>query len=168
VANVVGWLQPTTAVDAPPLLGAGDAVSIRHNASADQIVVVAPGDGRRTTLQPSGEVSFAGTEALGVYTVEQSAQGKPLGDPEYFAVNLFSREESDIAPRPNLAFTGTEGTPADINVERPLEIWPWVLLASLILLSVEWWLYNRAGLPRLRFLLRPRPKASGRADADRA
>src|SRR5919204_3383025 len=45
VANLVGWLQPSTAVDAPPLLGAGDPISIRPAPSADEITITAPGDG---------------------------------------------------------------------------------------------------------------------------
>ena len=152
VANLVGWLQPPSAVDAPPLLGAGDPISIRANPSADEITVTAPGEGgsgRRTTLKPSAQMSFAGTDELGVYTVQQTAKGKPLGDPEQFAVNLFSREESDITPHTDLAFTGTGQPPATGQLERPLEIWPWVLLASLVILSIEWWFYNRAGRLKL-------------------
>jgi Ca-activated chloride channel homolog len=142
-ANLVGWLQPSTAVDAPPLLGAGDPISIRPAQEADEITVTAPGNGARTTLKPSAQVSFAGTDELGVYEVRQSAKGKPVGQADEFAVNLFSREESDITPHPDLALAGTgAATPAG-QVRRPLEIWPWVLLASLLLLSVEWWFYNR-------------------------
>jgi hypothetical protein len=159
VANLVGWLQPSTSVDAPPEMGAGDPISIRPRPQAEEIVVVAPGDGgegERTTLQGSGQVSFAGTEELGVYTVEQRAGGQPLGEPERFAVNLFSREESDIAPRPDLAFTGVEGSETAVPAQRPLEIWPWVLLASLLLLSVEWWFYHRAGRVSFRWPFRRR------------
>ncbi len=158
LANLIEWLQPSTSVDAPPTLGAGDPISIRPLPEADAIVVASPGTGanRTTTLQPSGTVSFAGTDALGIYTVQQMSKGKPLSEPEQFSVNLFSREESDITPRPNLIFTGTEASPSPGTATRPLEIWPWVLLASLLLLAVEWWLYNRAGLPRLRRMARPK------------
>lgn len=160
--NLVEWLQPTASVQAPPNLAAGDPVSIQPMPQADEIVVTTPagsegGQGKQTVLKPSGQVSFAGTDALGVYSVQQNAKGKPLGPPEQFAVNLFSREESNITPRPDLPFTGSQGTQAAAQTERPLEVWPWVLLASLVLLSVEWWFYNRAGgvrfrlrLPRLR------------------
>ncbi|MEO8285546.1 MAG: VWA domain-containing protein [Chloroflexota bacterium] len=149
-ANLVEWLQPSTSIDVPPVLSAGDPISIRPLPEADEIIVTPPGSGARsTTLQPSSEVSFAGTDSLGVYTVQQFANGNPLADPEQFAVNLFSRDESDITPRPDLAFTGTGPTePVGQQAERPLEIWPYVLLASLLLLAVEWWFYNRAG--RLR------------------
>jgi hypothetical protein len=155
ISNLVEWLQPPTSVDVPPQLSAGDPVSIRPLPEADQIVVTSPdAAGTSTTLKPSGQVSFAGTDALGVYTVRQMANGKPLGDPEHFAVNLFSRDESNIAPRPDLALTGTgPAGPSAAQAARPLEIWPWLLLASLAILAAEWWFYNRAGrlrLPRLQ------------------
>lgn len=151
MANLLEWLQPSTAVDAPALLLPGDPISIRALPEADEIRVTPPGEGaRQTTLQPSSSLSFAGTEALGVYTVGQYAKGQPLGNAEQFAVNLFSREESSITPRPDIAFTGTEAEPQGAAPTRPIEIWPWVLAVSILLLSAEWWLYNRPGNLRLR------------------
>jgi len=150
-ANLVEWLRPSISVGAQQSLGAGDPVSIAPLPEAQEIIVTAPG-GKETVLRPSGSdsTSFAGTDALGVYTVQQRAEGKSLGEAERFVVNLFSPDESDITPRPNLAFAGTEAAPPQSATTRPLEIWPWVLLASLALLSVEWWFYNRAGRLRLR------------------
>lgn len=148
IANLLEWLQPTTSLDAPSALAAGDPVSIRPLPEADEIIVTSPG-GKRTTLQPSTQLSFAATDELGGYTVEQRSKGKPLGEPEQFAVNLFSRDESNITPRPSIAFTGTQAAPGPGAARRPLEIWPWVLLASLLLLGIEWWFYNRGGRPRL-------------------
>jgi len=161
VANLVEWLQPRTSVEAPPQLGAGDAITIRPLPETDEIRVTPPNqEGRHTSLQPSSQVSFARTEALGVYTVQQMSKGRALGDAEQFAVNLFSRDESNIAPRADVGFTGSQPTPDASAAKRPLEIWPWVLLASLLLLTVEWWYYNR---PRgLRF---PRLKAPRRGKA---
>jgi hypothetical protein len=151
MTNLVNWLQPTTSVDTASTLNPGDPISIRAMPDADQIVVTSPGGGH-TTLQPSGQASFAGTDVLGVYSVQQSAGGKPLGEAERFAVNLFNREESNITPHPELAFVGTEATASSGGTQRPEEIWPWVVLASILILSGEWWLYNRAGrFPRLPF-----------------
>ncbi len=149
VANAVEWLSPPASVDAPPQLAPGEPVSIRPLPEADQVMVTLPGEGgQQVALQPSGSISFAQTDQPGVYTVQQMAKGKTLGQPERFAVNLFSRQESDITPRPDLAFSGTEAAPAQAGPKRPMEIWPWVVLAALALLTVEWWYYHRAGLPR--------------------
>ena len=125
---------------------AGDPVSVRLVPEADEIVVTAP-DGSRSSYRPgSQELSFAGTSQLGVYRAQQMSKGKAVGEPEEFAVNLFSREEAIIAPQPNLVFAGTkQGQPA-VSSQQEVEIWPWVLLASLVLLMAEWWFYNRAGI----------------------
>ncbi|HUP27225.1 MAG TPA: hypothetical protein VM409_02235, partial [Chloroflexia bacterium] len=47
------------------------------------------------------------------------------------------------APRREVALRGTGEATATAPVQRPLEIWPWVLLGSLVLLTLEWWLFNR-------------------------
>lgn len=143
-ANLVEWLRPSTSVGAGQSVTPGEPVSITLLPEADEVAVTAPG-GKVTTLRPSGSgsMSFAGTDDLGIYRVEQREQGQTLGEMEAFAANLFDREESDIAPRPDLALTGTGPAPPAGTTTRPMEIWPWVLLASLALLSAEWWLYNR-------------------------
>ncbi|HET9495215.1 MAG TPA: vWA domain-containing protein [Chloroflexia bacterium] len=157
-ANLLEWLQPPQAVDAPAALGAGEPVAIRPLPEADEIVVTPPEGGQSVTLQPSASVAFAGTDALGVYTVEQRRGGQSLAEPERFAVNLFSREESNVAPVTGLLFSGAAGEAANPNERRPLEIWPWVLAAALALLAVEWWYYHRAGLLRLSSLAAKRPQ----------
>ncbi|MEA2576178.1 MAG: hypothetical protein QOH93_3476 [Chloroflexia bacterium] len=147
VANLLDWLQPATSVDAPPTLAAGDPISIRALPEADEIRVTLPESAstdRVVTLRPSGQVSFAGTDALGVYSVQQFAGGTALTEPEQFAVNML-REEVDITPRVSLPFAGTQAAATVEGEKRRLEIWPWVLAASLLLLALEWWYYNRGG-----------------------
>ena len=155
MSNIVSWLQPQATLDLPPTLGAGDPVSIRAFPEADEIVVTPPGsNSQSTTLEPQANVSFAATDHLGIYTVQQRANGQPIGDPEQFAVNLFSLDKSNITPHPNLTLPGQPSNPNNPNTqeETPLEIWPWVLAIGLLILALEWWVYNRpAGLRRLSF-----------------
>ena len=154
ISNLVDWLQPGTSVDAPPTLSPGDPISIRAMPEADEIRVTLP-EGAATervvTLKPSGQMSFAETNALGLYSVQQFAGGKALTEPEQFAVNM-RRDEAEIAPRANLPFGGTQAQSTAAGEKSPLEIWPWVLAASLLLLALEWWYYNRGG--RLRRVMR--------------
>lgn len=156
-SNLVEWLQPQATLDLPPTLGAGDPVSIRALPEADEIVVTPPGDGAQsTTLQPQSSISFAETGSLGVYTVQQRAKGEPLGEPEQFAVNLFSLDESNITTHAELVLAGTGAAGGNVTQEEaPLEIWPWVLVIGLLVLALEWWVYNRpAGLRALSILRR--------------
>ncbi len=155
-SNLVEWLRPAASVAGAQSVNPGNVISIAPQPEADEVDVTLP-TGGITTLHPSGSspLLFAGTDDLGVYTLQQKKGGNALGEPDRFAVNLFSKDESDITPNPKLAFTGSEATPQQgaTNHHSESEIWPWVLLASLALLSAEWWFYNRSGrlrVPRLR------------------
>ena len=87
-----------------------------------------------------------------------SAAGAPP-PVEYFAVNLFSPVESALAPQPTLAVAGQAPAVPASRAERPQEFWPWLLVAGLLLLTLEWWIYNRGRAAlRLPTLFRRRPK----------
>jgi Ca-activated chloride channel family protein len=151
LANLVEWLRPSTQVSGSSALSAGEAITVRLLPEADRVVVTAPG-GREVTLSGASgrEVQFASTDELGIYRVRQFAGEGQLGPEERFAVNLFDRTESAISSRSDVGLVGSGAAPPRSG-ERPIEIWPWIVLASLFLLAVEWWVYNRAGralLPR--------------------
>jgi hypothetical protein len=175
MANLVEWLQPTGTVETPARLSPGTAIALHPRPDAEQIIVTSPG-GHRTTLPAAATIPFADTAELGLYTVEQRVALPPVtptapvtgttpatGAPPvaYFAVNLFSPVESALAPRPTLAITGQAPAAPAAGAERPQEFWPWLLVAGLLLLTLEWWIYNRGRTaPRLSALRRPRRKAA--------
>jgi hypothetical protein len=167
MANLVEWLQPTGAVETPARLGPGTAIALHPRPDAEQVVVTSP-SGHRTTLPAAGTIPFADTAELGLYTVEQRVAAPPVAPAppvtgttsstaappvEYFAVNLFSPVESALAPQPTLAIAGQAPAAPATGAERPREFWPWLLVAGLLLLTLEWWIYNRGRtalrLPRL-------------------
>lgn len=84
------------------------------------------------------KVPFTDTGQLGVYQVQ--VDGKPE---RRFAVNLFQSQESNIRPLPQIEIghTAVEGT-ANGEVARR-ELWKGLLLAGLVILGVEWYIYNR-------------------------
>jgi hypothetical protein len=162
LANIVEWLRPTSQVSAPTVLRAGEPITVRLLPEADKVVVTLPGEGgEEVALQEvtGGEAQFAGTDRLGVYMVRQFVGDRPLGEPESFAVNLFSREESSIAPRSDVGLRGSAPAPTG-SAGRPVEIWPWILFGAIVLLGLEWWVYNRAG--RSLFPARRERPAAGR------
>jgi hypothetical protein len=53
-----------------------------------------------------------------------------------------SPRESDLAPQETLV-TGERPVSAGSLQRRNREIWPWFVIAGLILLSAEWHLYSR-------------------------
>ncbi|HEY7599639.1 MAG TPA: hypothetical protein VH741_06910, partial [Candidatus Limnocylindrales bacterium] len=94
-------------------------------------------------------------------------------EPLLFAVDLFSAEESNIAPGDGarLSALGTTGqpAPAEAGTARD-EFWPLVALLALVFLLIEWLVYERDGARRLGQLVRGaiparlrRPARAGRS-----
>ncbi len=80
--------------------------------------------------------SFGGTNELGVYEVTWGDETRK------FAVNLFDTNESQIEPRPAVKI-GEVQIEAGPSRKQPRELWRWVVLAVLVFLLLEWWVYNR-------------------------
>ncbi len=89
---------------------------------------------------PSGKAVFAGTEELGVYEVQ--SDGTTL---QPFVVNLFHAAESNIRPEKNpiikIGYVEVEGQSGWETTRR--EIWKWLLGLGLVVLLLEWYIYNR-------------------------
>jgi hypothetical protein len=103
------------------------------------------------------KVIFADTIQLGVYTVNGSE-----GRTSHFAVNLFSPQESQIDPQESLQITGiaaAAGTDLKQNGEK--ELWRIIAGLALLLLVVEWLVYQRAIVMMLAQRLRSLSKKSG-------
>ena len=109
-------------------------------ATAAQVKRADPPGEVNLTLPPTrqGDWLYNAPPTVGLYEV---SWGEP--EPYRFAVNLADTAESNIQPRfqveigPQTVATGTE----QIRERRPL--WPWFALAALVILLVEWWVYQR-------------------------
>ena len=114
----------------------GEPVRLR----ASGTVEVKGPDGKITRASPDGDAPpvFGGAGGTGVYegTDENGVKLR-------FAVNLLSPAESNVKPRRNLELQGetVEAAPAARTIHR--EYWPWLALAAIALLLVEWWVYHR-------------------------
>jgi hypothetical protein len=153
VAELVRYLAPGQAVDDVDLRP-GQAVDINPGSQVTQVEVTSP-SGRLYRLEPSASgFGFTHTEELGLYQaryVGPEAQGSDL-----FAVNLFEPVESSIHPAPEVPIQASTagGTPAREVGQR--ELWPWVTLAALLLLMLEWWVDHQRPI-RLELGRRARP-----------
>jgi len=137
--NALRYLGSAGAGTAADSLRPGAAVDVTLAAGAADGHVVRP-DGTRTALRPGtgGVASFAGTNRVGLYRVEPGSAGR-----DRFAVNLLDAVESDIRPRELTTLGGravVQGTP--IRTATP-EVWRWFVGAALVLLMIEWIIYNR-------------------------
>jgi hypothetical protein len=61
------------------------------------------------------------------------------------AVNLLDPTESDLraAASLELASRSVAAVASGAGVNDRRSLWPWLLLACLAILMVEWWIYNR-------------------------
>lgn len=132
--NILGWLSDRTLQSALYKTGAVlSPQSYLARATDSPVHVRFPGD---TRFQPVERA--LSLDRQGVYTFREN------GVERLVAVNLLSPEETDLG-RPLSLVVDESGGPSHIpqtdrvsrTYERP--IWPWLLLAVLVLCSLEWW-----------------------------
>lgn len=101
--------------------------------------------GRRSTVVPSedGRIVYGPVLESGIYTIRWSAPGDaPEARP--FTANLLDAAESDVRTAislslPSQIVTGEVGS----STAATIRLWPWLLLAGLGVLMLEWFVYNR-------------------------
>ena len=126
-------------------------VELRVRGSTGNLDIKLPdGSSRQIELSSPGQLDFHETSQLGFYEVNN---GKKVV--KSFAVNLFDREESDI--RLQTKQEGEDGVEVvdslsigyiNVTAESPTspvrrELWKILLLGALVVLMLEWYIYNR-------------------------
>jgi hypothetical protein len=116
----------------------GEPVVLRPSAGAGTVEITAP-DGKKYTLKRGSrpDFTFADTDQVGVYRVRSDT-----GEERSFTVNLLDLIESNIEPRREASIAGNVVRSDEVR-RQPQELWKWVVLAGLVLLLVEWYVYNR-------------------------
>jgi hypothetical protein len=118
----------------------GQVKTIRPDKPVRRIDISGPEDKSQTLgqddRQPKTSFPFGGTDQVGVY------RAKWDGGQRSFAVNLLDEQESNIEPRSTIQI-GTERLSAGQQTSPPRELWKWFALAALLLLLLEWYIYNR-------------------------
>lgn len=135
-ANAVDWLAGAARGElAEPLHRTGETISFRPDGQA---AVIDPG-GRRWEIVPGAEglAYFDQTLRAGLYTAQLGKDLKPR-----FAVNLLAPGESAIAPAPSL-IAGERQIASVAGRRENRQVWHWLALAGLALLTIEWHLYSR-------------------------
>ncbi|HMP79197.1 MAG TPA: BatA and WFA domain-containing protein [Pirellulaceae bacterium] len=119
----------------------GQIASLRRSPQVEQIRVQSP-DNRLFTLRRArdGEFIFGHTDRRGFYTVTDLV---PPGETIPFAVNLLDAQESNLAVNDSLDIGGEQIAASAARETVWLELWKWLVLAALVVLFVEWIIYNR-------------------------
>lgn len=124
--NLLGWLAEQA--EQPPALKTGATLTL----PGESVTVRLP---TRETLTPGrGMVSL---KKQGVYTISENGVERRI------AVNLVNVEESRLGRPLRLTSIAPPAPVAPETTGQPL--WPWLLIAALLLLGLEWWFSARSG-----------------------
>lgn len=139
VQNLSEWMLPPSVPSRS--FHPDEAVTIVPETGATEVTVTRP-DGSRRTVATGAIATFADTDQVGVYTVDQTLAGKV--DRSWFAVNLFSDATSQLTPVAHLTLPPAQDSGAAQAAHRGLlEVWPWIAVLGLVLVVVEWMAFHR-------------------------
>jgi len=137
--NAVQYLAAAVATTGKKSVAPGEPVTIPLPDDVEQATVHRPDESEDADLPAANQMLHYGrTRLVGVYHVEPGVNGN-----DTFTVNLFDPLESLIQPsdKITLGVDTIETQAGSVEVNEPA--WPYFLFALLMLLLIEWIVYNR-------------------------
>jgi len=133
--NVLDQTRQRHFIGAPQIVPAGQ--SARLYEVEGQVRIQTPSGEMLEQPADRGALEFAATDKVGFYTVSTGEKRSA------FAVNLLSTTESAIVPQSLQNADGGNIQEAAGVAMVNKEIWPWLAVAALVVLLVEWFVYHR-------------------------
>ena len=168
MSNLADYLLPTGGGLLPSSMPLGESLTVNVDPSVERVSVLTGGVAVELPAV-GGRLTLPGAEMVGLREIRAISDDPELGGVELVrtAVNLFSADESDVAPGdPQRIMEMGRVTADDDGPAQPTRAeWWWPLvLAALALLAAEWLLFHRPTRRNLRraFVRRPQP-LGGRA-----
>jgi hypothetical protein len=170
LSNLVDFLASTEEGILPSSMRLGQSLALRVDDQLQRVrltVLPADADGYDVELPVTdGRVTLPGADAVGLRSLvalgtEEDPATVELGRT---AVNLFSPDESDVAPGDPQRIVDMGRVPADVGPPpQPARTeWWWPLvLGALVLLAIEWLLFHRPNRQRLTRAIGRRPQPLG-------
>ncbi len=115
------------------------AVKVLRPDHAVRSITIQDPDGHTETLNRGlrADFPYGPLPRVGIYQVQWDGRVQ-----RRFAVNLLDSSESDLVPRPAIDIGDAQVAAGEV-AGRPRDIWKWIALAALVLLLLEWYVYNR-------------------------
>jgi hypothetical protein len=140
VMNLLEYFGPSREQRAVENVRPGAVVALPVEAETDRVTVTNPA-GERTELvrDRRDQLHYSLTDQVGIYRVDDGPRQRQ------FAVNLLDSAESDIRPRPEKSIQLGYTKVAAEQKWQPgrREVWKWLVLGALVLVVVEWYVYNQ-------------------------
>lgn len=136
--NAVQFLSGSTSTEAKRSIVPGDPMTVPIPPNLDEVKIHRP-DGVIDRVPAAGydTIHYARTRRVGTYRLDPALPGHEL-----FAVNLFNQVESAVAPSATLALGAGVVNAQAGSIQVNKAGWPFVLLALLAVLLLEWVVYN--------------------------
>jgi hypothetical protein len=141
IANLIDYLAPVQSVNTEGSLLPGEEVNLLPGSGVQEIAIASPSNTIYTLAPDESGLVFSATGELGIYAVNFLKEKSQ--NAEFFSVNLFSDNESDIEPVDTIQVGRTRIGAVNQEKIGERELWPWFALSALILLVLEWWIYHR-------------------------
>ncbi len=137
--NVVQFLSANLAAGGKKSVFPGEPVTLPIPKRTEQVTVTRP-DKVCDQVPSAGyqTIHYADTRQVGVYRLDPGLQGH-----DAFAVNLFNAVESRVEPLEELTIgaVSVQAQAGTVEVNEPA--WHWFLISLLVLLLLEWVVYNQ-------------------------
>jgi len=130
----------------------GEPISDRLPLGVSSATMRTPqGQTLKVTPAPDGSFNFGPINETGVYTLAWTGEARE-GDTQSgssniraYAANLVDRAESDVGASGLLRTQQVDATaePSGGKTKAPKNLWPWLIVAALAIIMLEWFIYNR-------------------------
>jgi hypothetical protein len=141
IGNVLSYLGGSPIEANQAFTQPGQSVTLRTTAPVNEISITAPsGQTQRVTRGASNTFVYGQTERVGTYTVREAGRDEVA---QRFTVNLFDPIESNIVPDTALKTEFEDIQQSGVVEAKRREGWKYLLIAALIVLLGEWYIYNR-------------------------
>jgi hypothetical protein len=167
MSNIVDYLLPAAGGLLPSSMPLGESLTLTVDPSIERVSVSADGPGAPVELSVAGgQLTLPGAETVGLREIRAISDDPALDGLEMgrTAVNLFSADESDVAPGDpqRIMEMGRVTTDEDGPAQPTRAEWWWPLaLSALGLLALEWLLFHRPTRRTLRRAFGRRPQPLG-------
>lgn len=125
----------------------GESITARLPVDAEEIRLIAPmPNSEEIRLAPSDPsfTTYGPVYSTGLYEMRWRTPGSAEEHVQDFAVNMFDLFEGDIRSAPAVRFPGdAQAVTAEKGSLKKRQLWPFALLACLLVLMLEWWVYGR-------------------------
>lgn len=137
--NALNFIAEQTGPGTENNMTVGRPIELEGLPPGSEAEISGPGfRGGKVEVASSGILRFPATKRAGVYELQTADERKRM-----FAVNLVDEQESEIEPKESLSLLGRDiASREKLAGAANQALWPLLVVLALILVMIEWFVYN--------------------------